>query len=616
MDGAAERDRSSAWGRLVRRSLWFRPRTQAGLELVFATNRRLARRLVGVSVVQGLLPTTFTIAGGRLVGAAEAGESLALPLLVVAVVFLAGEVIQNFTEAIVEGFREQVEAHRRERAMAACLKPAGIAHAEDAEVLDMVRQATDNEWPNTSAFAMGFFGMVRIRVAALGAATIVLGFRWWLAVGLVSLWAVCGRELRRNQVEAWVDTRGRLRRAWYLKDLGFNPEAAKEVRIFGIGHWLRDGFSAAWHDVMGDVWRRRRTGRLRLAAVFAVVVVAHVAAFVVVAQAARRGEVGAAELVVVVPAMLALAQLGATNQYTISMALGTVALPAVAELEHTLATDARFGLTGSIPADGLPREEICFREVSFTYPSRSEPVYDGLNLVIPIGRSLAIVGANGAGKTTLVKLLARLYDPTAGCITVDGNDLRAVDPRTWQRQVAAIFQDFEHYPLSAADNVGFGCPERTRDLGALRAAAERVGALGLIERLPHGWDTVLSPRFKGGTDLSGGEWQRVALARALFAVEGGARVLVLDEPTANLDVRSEVELFDRFLDVTRGVTTILISHRFSTVRRADRIVVLDRGRVCETGTHEELVVAGGRYATSFRLQAERYDRRDEVVTDG
>ncbi|MEO6121612.1 MAG: ABC transporter ATP-binding protein [Acidimicrobiales bacterium] len=163
--------------------------------------------------------------------------------------------------------------------------------------------------------------------------------------------------------------------------------------------------------------------------------------------------------------------------------------------------------------------------------------------------------------------------------------------------------------------MGFGCPERLGDLDGLRAAAERVGALDLIESLPNGWDTVLSRRFKGGTDLSGGQWQRVALARALFAVENGARVLVLDEPTANLDVRSEVELFDRFLDVTRGVTTILISHRFSTVRRADRIVVLDKGRVCEDGTHDSLVAAGGRYATSFRLQADRYDQPDGFAVD-
>jgi ATP-binding cassette subfamily B protein len=182
--------------------------------------------------------------------------------------------------------------------------------------------------------------------------------------------------------------------------------------------------------------------------------------------------------------------------------------------------------------------------------------------------------------------------------------------------VAAIFQDFIHYPFSAADNVGFGAVEHLDDRDLLERAAARVGALDLIDSLPHGWDTILTRRYVGGTDLSGGQWQRIALARALAAVEAGAGILVLDEPTAHLDVRAEVELFDQFLDVTRGATTVLISHRFSTVRRADRIVVLHRGRVVEDGSHQELVAAGGRYATAFRIQAERYEDLAGAPGDG
>jgi ATP-binding cassette subfamily B protein len=172
--------------------------------------------------------------------------------------------------------------------------------------------------------------------------------------------------------------------------------------------------------------------------------------------------------------------------------------------------------------------------------------------------------------------------------------------------VAAVFQDFVQYELSAADNVAFGAPQRGDDRDALRRAAARAGALDLIEGLSNEWETILSPRYEGGVDLSGGQWQRIALARALFAVEAGARVLILDEPTAALDVRAEADLFDRFLSITEGLTTILVSHRFSTVRRADRIVVLDGGRVVEQGTHDELLVAGGRYARMFLLQAERF----------
>jgi ATP-binding cassette, subfamily B, bacterial len=221
----------------------------------------------------------------------------------------------------------------------------------------------------------------------------------------------------------------------------------------------------------------------------------------------------------------------------------------------------------------------------------------------PAGRSLAVVGANGAGKTTLVKLLCGLYEPTAGRIEVDGQDLAEIDPMAWQERLAAIFQDFSRYALTARENVTLGAP---LDDAALQRAATRAGALPVIDRLPNGWETVLSRQFTGGDDLSGGQWQRVALVRALYAVERGARVLVLDEPAANLDVRAEAELYDRFLDLTAGLTTIVISHRFSTVRRADRIVVLDGGRIAESGSHDELLALGGRYAHMFRLQADRF----------
>jgi ABC-type multidrug transport system fused ATPase/permease subunit len=246
------------------------------------------------------------------------------------------------------------------------------------------------------------------------------------------------------------------------------------------------------------------------------------------------------------------------------------------------------------------------------YPGQQGDALAHLDLTIPAGRSIAVVGANGAGKTTLVKLLCDLYRPTTGRVTVDGVDLAQIRPQSWQRRVAAIYQDFAQMHLSARDNIGLGSIELLTDSNsahverALQTAARQAGILEVIESLPRGWDTVLSRQYEGGADLSGGQWQRIALARALFAVEGGARVLVLDEPTANLDVRAEAELYDRFLEITAGLTTILISHRFSTVRRADYIVVLEGGRIVERGTHDELLALNGRYAEMFRLQADRF----------
>ena len=255
---------------------------------------------------------------------------------------------------------------------------------------------------------------------------------------------------------------------------------------------------------------------------------------------------------------------------------------------------------------------IRFESVAYRYPG-GPPVYEGLDLDLTAGRSLALVGANGAGKTTLVTLLARLREPTGGRITVDGIDLRDLDARSWQRQVAMVNQDFGRYPLTARENIAFrdltaDGVSGDLDQAALERAAAQVGALEFICALPRGWDTICAPGYRDGTDLSGGQWQRIALARALYAAAKGARVLVLDEPTAQLDIRAEAAFYDRFLDLTAGLTTVVISHRFATVRRAERIAVLDQGRIAELGSHDELLAAGGSYAEMFTMQAARFAR--------
>jgi ABC-type multidrug transport system fused ATPase/permease subunit len=263
--------------------------------------------------------------------------------------------------------------------------------------------------------------------------------------------------------------------------------------------------------------------------------------------------------------------------------------------------------SGERRADGLPAREIRLRDVSFAYPgTNSPPVLQHFDLTIPAGSSLAIVGQNGAGKTTIAKLLCRLYDPQSGAIEIDGIDLRDFNLATWRTRVTAVFQDFLRLELPLRENVApGGAPDEI-----VRAALQSAGGADLAEL-----DTVLARGYTGGTDLSGGQWQRVALARALAAVTLGAGVVLLDEPTAQLDVRGEAEIFDRLLAATRHCTTILISHRFSTVRHADRICVLEQGRVVELGTHDELMALGGRYRTMFDLQAQRFHLPDpEGVT--
>jgi ABC-type multidrug transport system fused ATPase/permease subunit len=290
----------------------------------------------------------------------------------------------------------------------------------------------------------------------------------------------------------------------------------------------------------------------------------------------------------------------------LSWALDGSSAPAIAVLKLREAMAPAGALArGTRDAQRMPAREIRFRNLTFAYPSSGEPaaalgatVLKGFDLTIPAGSSLAIVGQNGAGKTTLAKLLCRLYDPQEGAIEIDGVDLREIDIDAWRARVTAVFQDFVRFELPLRDNVS---PAGAPDIKIEEALAE-AGAAHLASL-----DTILARGYEGGTDLSGGQWQRVALARALCAVKMGAGLVLLDEPTAQLDVRGEAEIFERILKATRKATTILISHRFSTVRHADRICVLEHGRVIELGTHEELIVLGGRYHTMFELQASRFE---------
>jgi ABC-type multidrug transport system fused ATPase/permease subunit len=286
----------------------------------------------------------------------------------------------------------------------------------------------------------------------------------------------------------------------------------------------------------------------------------------------------------------------------LNWALDGAAAPvaAVERLEPAMAS------TGDLPpgrraAANLPVRDIRFHQVSFAYPGGSN-ILDGFDLTIPAGTSLAIVGQNGAGKTTLAKLLCRLYDPQHGALEIDGIDVREFDVASWRSRVTAVFQDFIRLELPLRDNVA---PAGAPDEVALQAL-EAAGASSLATL-----DTVLARGYEKGIDLSGGQWQRIALARALCAVRLGAGVVVLDEPTAQLDVRGEAEIFERILAATRHCTTILISHRFSTVRQADRICVLEKGKVVELGTHQELMALNGRYRTMFDLQAQRFSAEDE-----
>jgi len=259
-----------------------------------------------------------------------------------------------------------------------------------------------------------------------------------------------------------------------------------------------------------------------------------------------------------------------------------------------------------LPGKPVPtpiKSGIIFENVTFSYPD-GRMALAGVSFTVHSGETVALVGENGAGKTTLVKLLTRFYDPTQGNIWVDGKNLKMLDLQAWRQQITVVFQDFCRYSLTIGENIALGDIEALDDLSQLKRAGQKAGIADKIERLPEGYQTPLGKQF-GGTELSGGEWQKLALARAFIRQED-SQILVLDEPTAALDPRSEYEVYCRFSELVRGKTTILVTHRLASVRMADRILVLKAGKLIEEGTHEELFQQGGEYATLWSMQAEQY----------
>ncbi|HYI03500.1 MAG TPA: ABC transporter ATP-binding protein, partial [Reyranella sp.] len=439
-------------------------------------------------------------------------------------------------------------------------------------------------------------------IGGMATAAVLFGFTWWAPLVLAGAWLSTHWLLRESAV--WFDrntevVRSAQRDADYAYRLAVDAPASKELRLFGLVDWTIDRFIARrtkLHQLQYDATRLRERP---LAWSLLLVTAANIAVMWALADAAANQRLALGELVIYAQCAVgtSLIAFGGLN-WALDGAAAPVA--AIARLETAMASEGQLP-SGHRPAAGLPRHNIRFRGVTFAYPG-GPPVLDGFDLTIPAGSSLAIVGQNGAGKTTLAKLLCRFYDPQAGTIEVDGVDLRDLDVAAWRSRLAAVFQDFVRLELPLQDNVApAGAPDQV-----VHNALEAAGARGLA---PLG--TILSRAYEGGTDLSGGQWQRVALARALASVKLGAGVVLLDEPTAQLDVRGEAEIFERLLAATRHCTTILISHRFSTVRHVDRICVLEHGKVVELGSHDELIAQNGRYRTMFDLQAQRFVAEDE-----
>jgi ABC-type multidrug transport system fused ATPase/permease subunit len=439
-------------------------------------------------------------------------------------------------------------------------------------------------------------------IGGLACAVVLAAYAWWAPLLLGGAWLATHWLLRESSV--WRDrntdeVRGAQRDADYAYRLAVDPPASKELRLFGLAGWVLDRFvnrRTRLHTLRHEATRLRE--RPVLGSVL-LVLGANVIVFWSLAHAAASGSLQLGAVVMFAQSAVGTSMIAFGG---LNWALDGAAAPVASVLRLETAMGPAGALSsGRRSAAAMPAREVRFRDFTFAYPGGA-PVLKGFDLTIPAGSSLAIVGQNGAGKTTLAKLLCRLYDPQHGAVEIDGVDAREFDLGSWRSRLTAVFQDFTRFELPLRDNVApAGAPD-----DVVRAALEAAGAADLADL-----DTVLAKGYEGGTDLSGGQWQRVALARALCAVQRGAGVVLLDEPTAQLDVRGEAEIFDRLLAATRHCTTILISHRFSTVRHADRICVLEHGKVVELGTHDELMAKGGRYRTMFDLQAQRFTATED-----
>ena len=559
-----------------------------------------------VLLLRGVLPAAFALATGLLVSAVEQGTSLTFPLLLAGVVFVLLQVLTPLHQAISANLGDRTASWLYDRLTDACVGPPGMGHLEDPRLTSDLTVARDFDLGMTGPplnISMDFIagGLVEM-IGGLTCALFLFGYAWWAPLVLAGGWACTHWLLRESGV--WRDrntdeVRSAQRDADYAYRLAVDPPPSKELRLFGLAEWTIDRFIARRTKLHQLQYEATRLREKPLALSLLIVLGANLLVFWSLARDAASGTIGLGQVVVFaqVAVYTSAIAFGGLNW---ALDGGAAPVAAVLRLEPAMAPAGALP-AGAKDAAGLPAREVRFKGLTFAYPGGA-PVLEHFDLTIPAGSSMAIVGQNGAGKTTLAKLLCRLYDPQAGSIEIDGVDVREFSLESWRRRLAAVFQDFIRFELPLRDNVApGGAPEPV-----VRAALESAGASQLASL-----DTVLARGYEGGTDLSGGQWQRVALARALAAVELGAGIVLLDEPTAQLDVRGEAEIFDRILESTRRCTTILISHRFSTVRHADRICVIEHGRVVELGTHDELIALGGRYRTMFDLQAQRFGAAED-----
>ncbi|WP_437598501.1 ABC transporter ATP-binding protein [Sorangium sp. So ce590] len=597
----------------LRDSFAYTPRT---LKLVWRSSKAASLVLGALTLAAAVLPLGVAYVGKTIVDAVVAREERAtlvwvsVELGLVAALALAQRGLSLTRQLLGARLSNDIHAMILEKALSLELR-----HFEDSEFYDQLTRARREASSRPASIVTESFSLVQNLITLAGYAAMLVSFSGFAVLALV-LAAIPATVAEARFSGAAFRLRNwrspEARRLNYLEYVLANDGHAKEVKLFGLGPMFLERYRA----LAASFYREDSALAVRRAGWSYGLSLLGTAAFYgcygAMAVSAAAGRLSLGEMVLYVAAFrqgqqafqAVLAGVGGMYEHNLYMSNLFQYLSIPTDGPPALPGGDSPSVSPSVSNDGALERGVRFEGVGYRYPGQSRWALRGIDLHIPSGQSLALVGHNGAGKTTFIKLLTRLYEPTEGRILLDGKDLRAWDLDELRRRIGVVFQDFNQYQLTLRENVGLGSLEHLADEPRIERAVSEGGAEEVVTAVPGGLDAQLGRWFKDGVELSGGQWQKIALARAFMREQ--ADILVLDEPTAALDAEAEHAVFQRFRSLSKGRTTIVISHRFPTVRMADRILVLDGGRIVEEGTHDELVARGQRYARMFALQAEGY----------